>query len=280
MVETVTVRSLSHPYDWSRSAPYPVDEFFSMVGDLVERQFYGYAHPLGRRLLAGELDRDQLRFLAAQEFRYYEGTTWWNAYKVANADLLAHQRELHGPLLDELGTDLVEPAGVAAHSELFLRYCEGLGLSKEEVLSHPIVPGVLLAITELMRIARERPAFEFLACSNLVVERMRPRFYTDLLRTFREHYRWVPPSSLFFYELHAEQDKGHSSLGRRIVARYVGDKRDQDQVFSVVLRSLGLRHAMYDSILLALESRSSLALDPWPNFPRDPWPRPSSSSRD
>lgn len=260
-------------YDWRRAERYPDDEFFRLVDEVVVRSFYGFVHPVGERLLAGRMTRDQLRFLAVQEYPYYAGTTWWNAYKLAHSDALSQQRLLHGPLLDELGTDLIASPGVPAHVDLFVEYCAGLGLSRGEVVGAPLVPGVVLAVTELMRIARERPQFEFIACSNLVVERMRPPFYRRLLDTFAVHYPWVPSAALRFYEVHAEADHGHASLGRRVVAGYLHAKRDQDAVFSAVLRSLCVRHVMYDGILAALDGNSP-ALAPWPNFPREPWPRP------
>jgi pyrroloquinoline quinone (PQQ) biosynthesis protein C len=265
---------LGDGYDWHREESYDPAEFLAMVDAAAERNFYGYVHPLGKRLLAGEMTPDELRFLATQEYSYYASTTWWNAFKLANSDTLAQQRLLHGPLLDELGTDLAGPDGLPAHAELFLQYCESLGLKREEVRSAPLVSGVVLAVTELLRIARERPQFEFIACSNLVIEKMRPPFYGKLLDTFSTMYRWVPVSGLKFYEVHATGDVGHASIGRRLVAAYLGSKREQDAVMSAVLRSLCLRQVMYDGIYAAITGREGMRLKPWPNFPREPWPRP------
>ena len=188
------------------------------------------------------------------------------------------QRLLHGPLLDEHGTDLVVPGSETAHASLFLQYCEGLGLKKDGVVNAIIVPGVVLAVTELRRIAYERPAFEFIACSNLVIESMCPRHYRELLKTFSTHYTWVPQSSLLFYEVHSEVDVGHAPLGRSVVESYVSSsKRDQDAVFSAVLRSLCLRLPMYDGIEAAMKHNGVVGLKPWPNFPREPWPRPKKN---
>ncbi len=206
------------------------------MDDVVDKYFYGFYHPLGCDLIEGKLTPEELRFLATQEYHYYASTTWWNASKLAQSDTLEHQRLLHGPLLDELGTDLINPDGYAAHTLLFLHYCKSLGLLEEEVLNTSLVPGVVLAVTELRRIANERPVFEFLACSNLVVERMRPRHYTKLLKTFASQYTWVPREGLVFYEVHAKLDTDHESLGRKIVNQYIEkSKRDQDAVFSAVL---------------------------------------------
>lgn len=270
----VFVHGFDTPYDWYRSEPYPLDEYFRMVDSLVERYFYGFYLSLGQRLLEGGLRTDELRFLATQEYHYYASTTWWNAGKVLNCDTLDQQRILHGPLLDELGEDLVRKDGLTAHSRLFLRYCEGIGLTEEQVLRAPLVPGVVLAVTELRRIAGTRPTHEFLVVSNLVVERMRPRHYHALLAAFRKHYRWVPQEALLFYEIHAHLDTEHESLARRIVAQYLGDRREQDIVFSALLRSLVLRLVMYQSIEQALTTAGGVGLIPWPNFPKEPWPRP------
>lgn len=261
-------------YDWSATRPYPVGQFFEMLDTLVDRYFYGFHHPLGRKMIAGELTRRELQILAVQEYPYYQSTTWWNAGKILNAHTLEQQRLLHGPLLDELGEDLVRPAGLPAHSELFLRYCEGLGLTRDTVESAPLAPAVVLAVTELRRIAASRPVFEFLAVSNLVVERMRPRHYTEFLAAFRKHYSWVPAAALTFYEIHAGLDKEHESLGRRIVAEYAHDKRDQDCIFAAVLKSVALRLAMYDGIQQLLTDGAAVGVRRWPNFPHDPWPRP------
>ena len=187
---------------------------------------------------------------------------------------MSQQRLLHGPLLDELGTDLVEDEATPAHAELFLRYCESLGLKRDEVRSAGIVPSVVLAVTELMRIARERPQFEFIACSNLVIEKMRPVFYRKVLDTFSKKYTWVPAWGLKFYEVHTTSDVGHATIGRRLVTSYLESKRDQDAIMSAVLRSLCLRFVMYDGIFAVISGQQNLRLKPWPNFPREPWPRP------
>ena len=269
---------LGEKYDWAREQPYDACEFLALVDELTENNFYGRVHPLGKCLLDGQMTPDEMRFLATQEYYYYASTTWWNAFKLANSDTLSQQRLLHGPLLEELGTDLLEDSGTPAHAELFLQYCESLGLKREEVLGATIVPSVVVAVTELLRIARERPQFEFIACSNLVIEKMRPAFYRKLLDTFSVNYAWVPTWGLKFYEVHATSDVGHATLGRRLVASYLDSKRDQDAIMSAVLRSLCLRYVMYDGIFAAMKGKQSLRLKPWPNFPREPWPRPRQAA--
>ncbi len=271
------IHAVETDYDWETTRAYPVGEFFARVDALVDKYFYGFYHPLGRRMIAGELSKRDLQILAVQEYPYYASTTWWNAGKILNAHTLEQQRLLHGPLLDELGEDLMHPGAHPAHSELFLRYCDGIGLARETVRSAPLAPAVVLAVTELRRIAATRPVFEFLAVSNLVVERMRPRHYTEFLAAFEKHYTWVPKSALVFYEIHAGLDKDHESIGRRIVAQYARDKRDQDAIFASILKSVSLRLAMYDGIERMIASPSAVGIRPWPNFPADPWPRPTSN---
>ena len=271
------LRTYATPYDWQRETPYPLDIFFSLLDQFVEQTFYGFTHPLAKRLLAGQFTREELKFLAIQEYYYYASTTWWNAFKLGNADSLDQQRLLHDPLLDELGTDLTHPTeGLPAHSVLFLNYCEGLGITQDTIQLAPLATGVMLAVTELLRIAKERPHFEFIACSNLVVEKMRPRFYSELLHTFSHHYSWVPKKALIFYEVHAHLDVNHSSIGRQVVSQYAThSKREQDAIFSAILSSTALRNVMYDSIDQAIRSPGTdYGVIPWPNFPREPWPRP------
>lgn len=270
---------LGDNYDWHREESYEAEEFLAIVDALAENNFYGYVHPLGKRLLGGQMTPDEMRFLATQEYHYYASTTWWNAFKLAHSDTLSQQRLLHGPLLDELGLDLVATNGVPAHAHLFLQYCESLGLDQNEVQSAALVPSVVLAVTELLRIARERPQFEFIACSNLVIEKMRPPFYRKLLDTFSTKYGWVPRWGLKFYEVHTASDVGHASIGRRVVASYLQSKRDQDAVMSAVLRSLCLRQVMYDGIFAVITGQEGMRLKPWPNFPREPWPRPLADDK-
>jgi pyrroloquinoline quinone (PQQ) biosynthesis protein C len=276
LTDAATRTVLAGDYGWDRREPYDPDEFLAMVDRLAGDHFYGTTHLLGRRLLAGELTPDELRFLAVQEYAYYAETTWWNAGKLLNSPLLSEQRTLHGALLDELGTDLVEPGGAPPHAEMFLGYCAGLGLSREEVVGAPLVPAVVLAVTELRRIASSRPAFEMLVASNLVIEKQRPAHYGRLLRTFAEHYRWIPAEALQFYEVHAEHDTDHESRGRRIVRGYLGEKWQQDLAMTAALRSVGLRMVMYDGIHAAMTG-PGVFTGRWPQLPGDPWPRPAGA---
>jgi pyrroloquinoline quinone (PQQ) biosynthesis protein C len=264
-------------YDWDRSDAYEADELLAIVDELARDNFYGERHPVGQRFLGGDLTPDEMRFLATQEYAYYKETTWWNAGKLLNSAELEEQRRLHGALLDELGTDLMETGGAAPHAEMFLRYCEGLGLSRTEVTNAPLVPSVVLAVTELRRIASHRPVFEMLVASNLVIEKQRPRYYSALLRTFAEHYSWVPRDALLFYEVHAEHDVDHESRGRQIVRTYLGHKWQQDLAMSAALRSVGLRLVMYDGIQGAMQG-DSVFVHRWPCLPDDPWPRPTTAA--
>ena len=267
-------------YDWYRKEEYYIDTFFDMIDQVVDKYFYGFFHPLGQRLIEGQLTPEQLRFLATQEYHYFASTTWWNAMKIAQCDTLEQQQVLHAPFIDELGYNLIKKDGEIAQSLLYLRYGEGVGLKKNDVVNALLVPSVILAVTELRRIACERPQFEFIACSNLVVEKMRPLHYRKLLKTFSTHYSWVPECSLTFFKVHSELDAEHSSIGRKIVESYSYSKRDQDAIFSAILRSISLRLVMYDGIESALnhnQSNQRIGIKVWPNFPREPWPRPKES---
>ncbi len=263
-------------YDWERPEPYNQDELLAMIDNLAARWFYGDHTAIGRRFVGGELHPGELRLLATQEYGYYKETTWWNAGKLLGTVHLAEQRVLHGALIDELGTDLVDPDGLPSHSELFLRYCEGLGLDKQEVMKAPLAPSVVLATTELRRIASSRPSFEMVVASNLVIERQRPAWYARLLATFADSYSWVPPESLEFYQVHAEHDTDHESRGRQLVRRYITTKAQQDLAMAAALRSVGLRWVMYDGIERALQDPDSPLIPKWPGLPGDPWPRPTS----
>ena len=269
---------INNVYDWNKTDNYQIETFFELINDVVDNHFYGFTHPLGRKLMDGKFSLEELRFLAVQEYQYFLTSTWWNAYKIAHCDNLDQQRFLHNPLLDELGTDLIDNNGNPAHSELFLLYCKGLGLSRTNVENAYIVPSVVIAVTELLRIAKERPHFEFIACSNLVIERMRPLHYKRLLDVFKESYSFVPKESLLFFEIHAKHDIDHTSIGKELVKRYVLCKRDQDAVFSAVLRSICVRQVMYDGIFAAMQNKESFGLKLWPNFPHEPWPRPTGGT--
>jgi len=276
-MQAPTLIPLDTEYDWDREEAYTTDKFFAMTDKVATKYFYGFFHPLGQRLIEGSLCPDELRFLASQEYHYFASTTWWNAMKIAQSDTLEQQQLLFGPFIDELGYNLVRQNGEIAHTLLFLRYCEGLGLKKNDVINAVLVPSVILAVTELRRIAYDRPQFEFIACSNLVVEKMRPIHYRKLLKTFSTHYSWVPESSLTFFKVHSELDSEHTSIGRRIVESYAYSKRDQDAIFSAILRSLSLRLVMYDGIEAAMNYPNRVGIKVWPNFPREPWPHPKKS---
>jgi pyrroloquinoline quinone (PQQ) biosynthesis protein C len=251
-------------FDWSRTEPYPTDGLLVMAAGAIDAGFYGTRHPLARRWLSGDLTREQLQFLALQEYWYFRCTVWWNAGKVLHA-ARADQPDLLGPLLEEAG--LADDHG--SHEAQFVRYMHGLGVTVDDARARGLLPTTMAAVDVFFVINSHGHLVESLAANNLVAETMRPRQYPLVLRAFKNHYRWMPPAALQFFRTHCTADVAHAELGVRLFKKYATSLTAQRRAWAALTRSLAARWAMYDGILAHLDGTGEGAplLPVWDEFP-------------
>src|SRR5260370_39410762 len=107
-------------------------------------------HPFYQEWSAGRLTLERLRNYAAQYYRHVEAfPRYLSALHSRIEDLPTRQA-----LLDNL---IDEERGADNHPELWLRFAEGLGTSRESVLAAAPTPSTRKLVETFARLAREGP---------------------------------------------------------------------------------------------------------------------------
>jgi pyrroloquinoline-quinone synthase len=167
-------------------------------------------HPFYTRWVAGTLPMDALREYARQ---YYGFESTFPRFLSA-----LHSRSpepaVRAALLDNLWD---EEHGEANHAELWLRFAEGLGLDRDQVVRAERNASTRgLVDTYLDRSGRGPVAAGVAAL--YAYEAQVPRVATAKIDGLRARYGVTDPGTLAFFEAHAGLDVEHSEAERRIVA--------------------------------------------------------------
>ncbi len=149
-------------------------------------------------------------------------------------------------ILDQLVEEAGDPKGSApGHPELWLRFCEGLGVPRAKVLAASVLPSTMVAIDDFLYTNRVHPFYVSAAGSS---EPPNVELCARLLPSFREHYK-VAEDHLEYYRLHVTADVEHSEWIGRIVARFATTPEVRRQMWEQMLRGFSLHALLVDGVL-------------------------------
>jgi len=149
-------------------------------------------------------------------------------------------------ILDQLVEEAGDPKGKEpGHPELWLRFCEGIGLPRKEVLRTALLPSTLVAIDDFLYVNREMPFYVSAAGSS---EPPNVELCQRLLPAFREHYG-VDEESLKYYSLHVTADEEHTRFVGEMVAAFASTAEIRRQMWDAMRRGFSLHALLVDGVL-------------------------------
>jgi pyrroloquinoline-quinone synthase len=167
-------------------------------------------HPFYQAWSHGEVSLDTLRSYAGQYYRFERNFPKYVAAAYARVDDPAGRRALLGNLVDEEGRD-------PTHPELWLRFAEGLGVSRADVEQAPAAPA-----TRRLLATYERQAVRGTAGSALgalyAYESIFPEVAAEKARGLAKFYGVTGDRALEFFRVHTAADVEHSDAERRLIA--------------------------------------------------------------
>jgi pyrroloquinoline-quinone synthase len=241
-----------HIYDLDRKKPYTPQEFVELLGKIAEETWAGVHHPLVQKFLKGELTREQMKAWAIQEYWFYKGPSYWSAAEAANAPTLEDQQILMDPLVTEMGTGNKE-----SHVDLYLKYCNALGVTKEEIFSTPLLPATVTAISEFYNICKYLPLPEAISAEKIAGENVNKIRHELYVKAYKKYYSWIPEESLRFHIEHVTEDVGHTQIGEYLVKKYATSKEAQNRMWEAEVRFLSLQWVLYDGIYQAVVNKDN-----------------------
>jgi pyrroloquinoline-quinone synthase len=182
------------------------DSFVNQIDALVaERRLLD--HPFYVAWMQGELTLDDLRTYATQYYHWVHAFPTWLSATHSNATDLATRQELLANLMDE-------EQGPENHPELWLRFCDALGLDRNAVRSADLLPETREAIAAMREVCRAEPAVAGVAAL-YAYESQQPEIMTTKREGLRDRYGVTTGHDYFI--VHEALDVEHRAGERAIV---------------------------------------------------------------
>jgi pyrroloquinoline-quinone synthase len=199
------------------------------VVDRIHEQIAGKRlldHPFYSAWSKGELTRAALQTYAEQYYHWVSAFPTWLSATHANAADLDMRQEILANLADEeLGPD--------NHPELWLRFCDALGLDRASVKHADLLPETREAIAAMRRLSRQEPAVASLA-GLYAYESQQPEVMKTKLEGLRGMYGLT--SGCEYFEVHETLDVEHSAAERAMIAKHgAGAERAIDEATRIAL---------------------------------------------
>ncbi len=209
-------------------------------------------HQLFRMLAAGELTREQVRRVIREQGCFFLDTLRHAAWKIISVggfsptfEDLERQRALIPLVVEEGGHDTIG-GKQTAHAYLYVRLCEGLGWSRDEVFTTEYLPTTIMEKNELFRLQREG-TLEALCGGNIATESINHIVSARMAEAMEKHYG-VSRGALDFYYEHMEVEEDHSKRALAIVAKLAVTDEEQQRGRLALRRAITARRICADGM--------------------------------
>ena len=216
-------------------------------------------HRLFRMMSDGELTREQIRNVVRQQGAFFLDTLRHAAWKIISVggytptyEDLEKQRSLIPLVVEEGGHDTVG-GKQTAHAFLYVRLCEGLGFSREEVFNTDYLPTTVIEKNELFQLQREG-TLQALCGGNIATESINHIVSARLAQAMERHYG-VPRASLDFYFEHMEVEEDHAERALAILAKIATTEATQKTGQLALRRAIAARRICADGMYEAFVAR-------------------------
>ncbi|MGA8604916.1 MAG: iron-containing redox enzyme family protein [Thermoplasmata archaeon] len=203
-------------------------------------------HPFFSRLERGEVPRPVVQAWVKQFYPWLASVPIAMAERFANCSWDASNDPYRRMILDQLVEEAGDPKGKApGHPELWLRFCEGLGVARPDVLNAPLLPSTMVAIDDFLYTNRVNTFYVSAAGSS---EPPNVELCARLLPAFRKHYG-VDEEHLEYYTLHVTADVEHSEWIGQIVAGFASTSPIRKLMWEQMLRGFSIHALLVDGVL-------------------------------
>ena len=203
---------------------------------------YPNEHPWQQLFLEGKLSQDQLKVWAQNRYYFHAGIPAKDANVFCK---LPNNKDAQGMWLEKLQEEMGDDEE-QSHPEMFLDFCEGLGLGRDEVKNAEVFAPIKIGVDAYRDMARVRP-FQ-VGVGSSISEFLIPFKMTRMLKAFREHYNFIPDKALHFFEAHREADERHGNIMINLVETYGQTEEHKKLLLEGHLFKLDLHRVILDTI--------------------------------
>jgi pyrroloquinoline-quinone synthase len=198
------------------------------------------AHPFYTRWTAGELTKGELQDYARHYYHYALAfPTFISAMHAKTEDIETRQQ-----LLENL---VEEERGAENHPELWLRFCEALGLDRDEVKRGTPNEATRALIATMRASARDGELHEGLA-SLYAYESQIPGVAKAKIDGLAQWYGIDSVRDVAFFSVHQDADVVHSQTSRELLERLCDDEAKRSGAVAATSRTLDALYGFLDSV--------------------------------
>ncbi|MGZ4617487.1 MAG: pyrroloquinoline-quinone synthase PqqC [Frankiaceae bacterium] len=180
------------PATLRKASAAPADDFEAEL----RRAESGYwdRHPFHRRMLSGQLPKEELRAWVANRWYYQDALPRKDASIIANCPIAQVRQQWVKRIVYHDGVD-----GGEGGRGSWLALAEAVGLTRAEVLDERhVVPGARFAVDAYIAFARTRPWYEGVASS--LTELFAPATMAERMAAWRRHYPWIAEGGTRYFD--------------------------------------------------------------------------------
>src|SRR5579859_5567713 len=197
-------------------------------------------HPFYQDWSAGRLSRAALQDYAAQYYRHVEAFPRYLSAIHSRCDDLATRQALLENLIEE-------ERGPRNHPELWMRFAQGLGVSRQDVRATVPRDSTRNLVETFMNLSRDAAPAAGLAAL-YVYESQMPAVADAKIAGLRRFYGIDSADAIAFFSVHREADTEHARTGATLIARLADTPEREAAVIAAADRAIGALHTMLDGI--------------------------------
>jgi pyrroloquinoline-quinone synthase len=197
-------------------------------------------HPFYQRWTAGTLTKEELTDYARQYFHYAMAfPTFVSAMHAQTEDIAVRQMLLENLIEEERGPE--------NHPELWLRFCESLGLNRDDVKAGLANDSTRALIATMKSLARDGALHEGLAAL-YAYESQIPAVAKAKIEGLAKNYGISAERDIAFFSVHMDADVAHSQTSREILRDLCDTPEKATQAEQATVRTLNALYGFLDSV--------------------------------
>lgn len=197
-------------------------------------------HPFYQMWNEGKLSLTMLQEYAKE---YYPQVHFFPTY-VSATHAACDNLKIRQMLLENL---IEEEKGVNNHPELWLRFAEGLGVNRVDVLQHEPLAKTRESVQQLKTLSRGENAVTGLAAL-YAYEAQIPQVATTKIAGLKEYYGIDSPSALSFFTVHEKADEIHSQATQEALLELCQTEENQQEALKAAEQATIALNLLLDGV--------------------------------
>lgn len=203
-------------------------------------------HPIRQLLMSGRLTKEQLQAWAKNQFHEFRNIHRFFGIRYQKCPVPELRRSLLENMVEEEGEDLFG-GKFPSHAELWIRFAEGIGISRQEILHYQPLPGIRAALEMYVGLV-QRSHWAVAIGTGLVFEGGGPERMREEREALERHYSWIPSAALDFFRAHEYHDEGHGDTVADVIKQHCMEIHLQDEMHEAVRQRADIMWLQNDCI--------------------------------